>query len=133
MATIARTVLDPERPQDWLDHGYEALFALSWRECLDAQVAAMSKRFAQLGTSVAALDRLAKKEGVTAVDSIEDLLPLLFDHRVYKNYPLSIIEKRDIPKLNGWLDRLTTLDLSKMDLTGLTMIDDWLDRLDEFG
>lgn len=133
MATTAHTMLDPERPQDWLDGGYEALFALSWRDCLGAQIAAMSKRFAQLGTSVAALDRLAKKEGVTSVDSIEDVLPLLFDHRVYKNYPLSIIEKRDIPKLNGWLDRLTTLDLSQMDLTGLTMIDDWLDRLDEFG
>ena len=70
---------------------------------------------------------------MTSVDSIEDILPLLFDHRVYKNYPLSLIETRNIPKLHAWLDRLTTLDLSGMDLSGLTMIDDWLDRLDDFG
>lgn len=132
-AVTARIELDPERPQDWLEHGFEPLFDLSWRDCLGAQVAAMKKRFDQLKSSVAALERLAVKEGVTSIDSIEDLLPLLFDHRVYKNYPLSLIESRDIGKLNGWLNRLTTLDLSKMELTGLSMIDDWLDRLDEFG
>lgn len=132
-AATARIELNPDRPQDWLDRGYEALYELSWRDCLDAQLTAMGKRFDQLSGSVAALERLAKKEGVTSVGSIEDVLPLLFDHRVYKNYPLSLIEKRDIAKLNGWLDRLTTLDLSKMDLAGLTMIDDWLDRLDAFG
>src|SRR5699024_11098677 len=60
-------------------------------------------------------------------------LPLLFDHRVYKSYPLKLIETRDFPRLNAWLNRLTTHDLSKVDLSGLTMLDDWLDRLDEFG
>lgn len=132
-AVTARIELHPERPEDWLQHGFESLYDLSWRDCFDAQVAAMKKRFDQLRSSVAALERLSAKESVTSVDSIEDVLPLLFDHRVYKNYPLSLIERRDIGKLNGWLNRLTTLDLSKMELTGLNMIDDWLDRLDEFG
>ena len=113
-AVTARIELHPERPEDWLQHGFESLYDLSWRDCFDAQVAAMKKRFYQLRSSVAALERLSAKESVTSVDSIEDVLPLLFDHRVYKNYPLSLIERRDIGKLNGWLNRLTTLDLSKM-------------------
>jgi len=125
--------LDPQTPWTWIDEGYEPLYAMSWRDCEDAQLAALKLQFDKLSGQVAALDKLAKREGVANVDSVEDALPLLFDHRIYKSYPLSIIEKRDIGKLNSWLDRLTTHDLSKMDLSGLTMIDDWLDRLDEFG
>lgn len=125
--------LSPERPWTWIDDGFEPLYAMSWRECEEAQLAALKLQFDKLGGQVAALDKLAKREGVTAIDSVEDALPLLFDHRIYKSYPLSIIEKRDIARLNTWLDRLTTHDLTALDLTGVSMIDDWLDRLDEFG
>ncbi|MCX7865424.1 MAG: hypothetical protein N2423_10400 [Novosphingobium sp.] len=135
MATIAqpRVTLDPQAPETWIDQGFEPLFAMSWRDCLDAQTHALIKRFDHLRDGVAALDKLARREGISSIAGIEDALPLLFDHRIYKSYPLSIIEKREIAKLNAWLDRLTTHDLTKMDLSGLTMIDDWLDRLDAFG
>jgi hypothetical protein len=106
---------------------------MSWRDCEDVQFAALQLRFEEQKESVAALQKLAKREGVSSLDSIEDALPLLFDHRVYKSYPLAIIEKRDFPRLNQWLDRLTTHDLSRVDLSSLTMVDQWLDRLDEFG
>ena len=132
--TLARPAsLDPQTPWTWIDAGFEPLYAMSWRDCEEAQLAALKLQFAKLNGPVAALEKLAKREGVVAIDSVEDALPLLFDHRIYKSYPLAIIEKREIGKLNGWLDRLTTHDLSKMDLSGLSMIDDWLDRLDEFG
>lgn len=135
MATSATAPaeLNAERPETWLDQGYEPLYEMSWRDCFAPQMAAMSKRFEQLGTSVAALEKLARKEGVTSVESIEDVLPLLFDHRVYKNYPLSLIENRDVKRLNAWLDRLTTVDLSGIDLNGVTTIDGWLDALDASG
>jgi len=135
MATTAETRvnLDPEAPETWIDGGFEPLYAMSWRDCVEVQTAALIKRFERFKDSVAALDKLAKREGISSISSVEDALPLLFDHRIYKSYPLSIIEKRELGKLNSWLDRLTTHDLTKMDLSGLTMIDDWLDRLDEFG
>lgn len=126
-------VLSAGNPADWLDDGYEALFELSWRDYEDVQLAVLVRRFEDLRGSVAALDRLAKREGISSIASIDDALPLFFDHRVYKSYPLSLIEKRDFPKLTGWLDRLTTHDLTKLDLTGLATIEDWLDRLDAFG
>ncbi len=125
--------LPPESPESWLDHGFEKLYTLSWRDYEGAQLAAMKLRFGQLKDSVASLQRLAKKEGVTTVDTVEDVLPLLYDHRIYKAYPLSLIENRDFPKLTAWLDRLTTHDLSTLDLSGLELLDDWLTRLDEFG
>jgi len=132
-AAIEAVKLDPNSPESWIDDGFEPLYAMSWRDCQEAQLAALIKRFEQFRHSVAALDKLAKREGISSIGSIEDALPLLFDHRIYKSYPLSIIERRDIAKLNSWLDRLTTHDLSTLDLSGLTMIDDWLDRLDDFG
>lgn len=133
---VSRSILDVlpvDRPGSWLDDGFERIYELSWRDYYEIQLQIMKRRFEQMSVSVAALERLAKRQGVESVDSVEDVLPLLFDHRIYKSYPLNLIEKRDIPKLNAWLGRLTTHDLSKVDLTGLTMIDDWLTRLDEFG
>jgi len=126
-------LLPLDRPGAWLDKGYEPLLAVSWRDCENVQLRVLKRRFADMKDQVQALERLAKRQGVADVDCVEDALPLLFDHRVYKSYPLTLIENRDLPRLNAWLDRLTTHDLSKVDLSGLTMIDDWLTRLDEAG
>lgn len=132
-AVVQDRVYSPESPWDWLSEGFEPLYALSWRDFEDIQLAALKLQFDRLGGSVAALEKLARREGVTQVESIEDALPLLFDHRVYKNYPLSLIEKRDVARLNAWLGRLTTHDLSQVNLDGVSTIDGWLDRLDDFG
>lgn len=126
-------VLPADRPGTWLDDGYERMYELSWRDYYDIQLQILKRRFDEMNGPVAALERLAKRQGVERVESLEELLPLLFDHRVYKSYPLSLIEKRDLPKLNAWLGRLTTHDLSKVDLSGLNTIDGWLTRLDDFG
>ena len=134
MATLAqKTVLDPATPGKWLEHGFEAMFELSWRDYADVQLEVLKRQFDTFRGSVQALDKLATREGVTKVDSIEDALPLLFDHRIYKSYPISLIENRDLAKLTSWLGRLTTLPLHQMDLSGLTTLDDWMDRLDAFG
>jgi len=125
--------LSPERPEEWLQNGYEPLYELSWRDYENVQIAALKLRFERLRDSVAGLGKLAKREGITSADSVEDVLPLLFDHRIYKSYPLSIIEKRDVGRLNSWLDRLTTHDLSGVNLAGVNTVEGWLDRLDEFG
>ncbi|TCU58594.1 hypothetical protein EDF58_103128 [Novosphingobium sp. PhB57] len=68
-----------------------------------------------------------------AIDKLEDVLPVCFDHRVLKNYPIQIIENRDFAKLTGWLDKLTAHDLTRVDLTGVTTIEQWLRRLEAYG
>jgi len=132
-AAIDTSHLSPEAPDTWLDHGFEPIYELSWRDYADVQLTALKLHFAKVSGRVAALDKLADREGIKSIDSIEEGLPLLFDHRVLKNYPLSLIETRDVGRLNSWLDRLTTHDLSKVDLTGVNTVDGWLDKLDDFG
>lgn len=130
----AKTVTLPaDDPGSWPYHSIDDLLAISRHDYEHAQLEAMRFRFARLKTGVEALSRLVDRQGVDDFDSFEAALPLFFDHRVYKSYPLALIETRDFAKLTAWLNRLTTHDLLRIDLTGLRTLDDWLDRLDENG
>jgi hypothetical protein len=125
--------LDPADPAAWAAQPCELLFTLSRDEVAGAQLEAVARRFERLRPSLAALDKLASRQGVERIDSFEDALPVYFDHRVLKSYPLSLIENRDFDRLTGWLQRLTTHDLSTMSREGLGSVDDWLQRLDDNG
>jgi len=61
------------------------------------------------------LTKLADKQGITSISKIDDVLPLLLEHTVYKSYPSFLLENREYGKLTRWLDRLTPYDLSKVD------------------
>jgi hypothetical protein len=125
--------LRAENPAAWPHYRYEDLLALDSTEREALQLAALKLRFQGLRDKVPALGKLASKQGVGGIERIADVLPLCFDHRVLKNYPLSILENRDLPKLTAWLNKLTAHDLTRVDLRGLKTIDQWLDRLTEFG
>ncbi len=123
----------PENPAGWPNHRHQDLFAIPREELEALQLKALQLRFQRFRNAVPALKKLADRQGVDTIDKISDVLPVCFDHRVLKNYPTPILENRDFAKLTQWLDRLTMHDLSRMDLSGLKTIDDWLYRLDAFG
>ena len=123
----------PENPAGWPNHRHQDLFAIPREELEELQLKALKLRFQRFRNTVPALRKLADRQGVETIDKLSAVLPVCFDHRVLKNYPTPILENRDFAKLTQWLDRLTMHDLSRMDLSGLKTIDDWLYRLDEFG
>lgn len=123
----------PDNPGAWTYRPFEQLFALPREERERLQLEAVRINFARLRNRVPALKKLADRQGVDHIDRIEDVLPVCFDHRVLKNYPIQILENRDFAKLTQWLDKLTVHDLTKMDLSGLTTIEGWLERLEAFG
>lgn len=125
--------LPSESPAEWSRHSFDELMTIDRTKVEAAQLEALKHRFSQLRDRVKALQTLADKQGVDKIDSLEDALPLFFDHRVYKTYPLSLLEKRQFAPLTKWLDRLTTHDLTQMSLEDLDSVDSWLDRLDDFG
>jgi hypothetical protein len=123
----------PENPAGWTAHHHDDVLAIP-REELDAlQLEALQFRFPRFRNRVPALRKLADRQGVDHIGTLDDVLPVSFDHRVLKNYPSAIIENRDFPRLTAWLDRLTMHDLSRVDLSGLTTIESWLERLERFG
>ncbi|WP_298197561.1 hypothetical protein [Novosphingobium sp.] len=110
------------------DFGRGYRMARAEREPL--QLAALRDRFAALRGPIGALGRLADEQGLADITRLEDVVPLLFPHTVYKSYPLSFLEQGRFDRLTRWLDGLTTLDLSGFDSAGIDTIDDWVRRLD---
>src|ERR1700758_2005003 len=122
-----------DNPGAWTYRRFEDLYAIPREEREQLQLEAVRINFARMRNRIPALKKLADRQGVEHIDKIEDVLPVCFDHRVLKNYPIQIIENRDFPKLTGWLDKLTAHDLTRMDLTGVTTIEQWLGRLAAYG
>src|SRR5580698_965793 len=123
----------PDNPGAWTWRRYEDLYAIPREEREKLQLDAVRYNFGIMRNRIPALQKLADRQGLERIDKIEDVLPVCFDHRVLKNYPIQIIENRDFPKLTRWLDKLTAHDLTKVDLSGITTIEHWLARLEAFG
>ena len=131
--TTQHAALDPTDPRSWSALPFETLFSLSREEVQTAQEAAFARRFETLRPQLEALDKLATRQGFDRIRSIEDSIPIFFDHRVLKSYPLSLIEKGQYDRLTKWFQRLTTHDLSAISMEGVDSIDSWIDRLEEHG
>jgi hypothetical protein len=131
--TALITELDPDNVAGWAAQPFEALLPLSAEQIEVPQLEALRRKFDRLRAGVSALDALAAREGVDRIESFDDAAPLLFDHRVYKSYPTSIVERRQFDRLAKWLQRLTTHDLSEIPMQDVTSVDGWLERLDEHG
>src|SRR4030095_13583072 len=53
------------------------------------------------------------------------------EHTMYKSYPVSFLGNRQFDKLTTWLDKLTSVDLGKVDARRCDSIHGWLDWLPE--
>lgn len=94
------------------------------------QLTIMAARFRDLRPRIAQLAKLAKLQGVESIGAINDVAPLLFQHTVYKSYPVSLLEKGRYDLLTRWLDGLTVHDLSGVDVSGCAGFDTWFDALE---
>jgi len=120
-----------ENPADYVERPYREIFHLtdSERERLWIEVA--RRRFAELRDRLPMLKILADKQGIGAIDTLDDLAPLLFKLSVYNSYPLNWLEKSDFAKLTKWLGKLTTVDLSGVDIANVELIEEWFAALAE--
>lgn len=98
------------------------------RESLQSEV--FRQRFGELRPRITQLNKLSSLQDIASVETIDDAPPLLFQHTVYKSYPISLIEKRRFDLLTRWLGGLTTHDLSKVDVSGVDSFDAWFDALE---
>ncbi|MGT2458043.1 hypothetical protein ACU4GI_34835 [Cupriavidus basilensis] len=90
-------------PAALANHSCEAWQHLPREEVDAIQLAALRRRFALLRDSVPVLKKLADAECVTQIDQLNDAVPLLFEHTVFKSYPPSLLEKRDSARsISGW-------------------------------
>ena len=95
----------------------------------ELQAEALSLRFDQQKERIPTLSKLADRQRISRVDEIDDVLPLLFEHTMYKSYPTYLLEKGQFGNMTAWLNRLTSHDLSGVDTSGCDSIHSWLDLL----
>lgn len=127
-------VVDAQRfadgPAEYFGHSWYAMQHVAADELSALQLTALRRRFAELREAIPTLTRLAEEAGIDTVDELNDVVPLLFPHSVYKSYPSALLDRSRFADLTRWLDRLTTIDLTGVDVSGCDSIDSWLDTLE---
>ena len=91
---------------------------------------AMARRFADHRANIEMVRNLADRLGIKEVREFDDIVPLFFAHTAFKSYPAALLDKKRFDLMTKWLGKLTTHDLSKVDVRGCESIDEWIDRLD---
>lgn len=113
-------------PSAYFSHSLTRMMGNSQAEIDSLQLSGLTRRFAHFRGRLGMLDKLADRQNIHSIKQLDDVVPLLFGHEIYKSYPASLLEKHRFTELTRWLNKLTTLDLSKADVSGCRTIDDWL-------
>jgi hypothetical protein len=97
------------------------------------QLEAARELFAERREQIPVLRRRAEEAGVREIRDFADLVPLLFSHTVYKSYPAAFIEQGRWDRLSQWLQTLSVEDPTRVDVTGVNNVDEWIARLEAAG
>ena len=116
-------------PPAFFDRSYTKQHSIPRDRMQELQLAALTLRFHQGLAHMAMVSKLAGRQGIAQVSEFDDVVPLLFEHTMYKSYPLSLLERRQFDKLTSWVSKLTPLDLSAVDASTCDSIDSWLAAL----
>ncbi|MFX0123457.1 MAG: hypothetical protein ACFFAE_07430 [Candidatus Hodarchaeota archaeon] len=120
-------------PRDWPRRDLRTpseCFVHEGAELETLQLRALQERFEELSQKVPAVRDLAARQGVSQITTLNDILPILFTHTVYKSYPLLLIEKKRFDHLTRWLSKFSTVDMTNVKLNNPQTIDEWLDQLE---
>jgi hypothetical protein len=102
------------------------------QQASDENLERIDARFQERLEQVPVLRQRADAEGIKSVTSLEELVPLLFPHTVYKSYPPALVEQGRWAQMNKWLDS-TSVHRVDVDVDGVTDIDGWIERLGQHG
>ena len=123
-------VANATEANDLLSLSVDELYSIPVDEIESFRLRAAQSLFEQVRPKVEFLDKLAKNQGITDIDTLEHLIPILFAHTAYKSYPMGLLERGDFTRLTAWLGQLTAHDLSRVDASSVELIEDWLLLLD---
>lgn len=98
-------------------------------DLLPLQLQAAQELFRERREQIPLVGRRADDAGISEVRSLDDLVPLLFAHTVYKSYPASFIEQGRWDRMLQWLNTLSVEDVTQVDVAGVSDVDEWIARL----
>lgn len=116
-------------------HTHQRWGRMSRAEIEALQLAGIRQRFTELRERIPMLKKLADGQGIERIEQLDDLVPLLFEHTLYKSYPPSLLEKKNFAAINKWLARLVTPEVAEAilaaDVSACEGLDDWFDAMDK--
>jgi len=130
MSVVGEKQRFADAPAEYFGHSWHAMQHDPGGARAPLHPPALQRRFEELREQIPILGRMADESAIDAVDELNDIVPLLFQHSVYKSYPASLLVRNRFTELTRWLDRLTTLDLAGVDVSACDSIDAWLDTLE---
>lgn len=99
------------------------------------QIEGLKRRFAQFRHAIPMLKKLADAEGIDAIENVDDIVPLLFEHTIYKSYPASLLDNNNFTQINRWLSKLVVPEAAEMilatDVSSCRGLDDWFEAMDQ--
>jgi hypothetical protein len=128
-----RALLDD--PAALVDQSVDRWNNLARAEIDGLQLAGLQERFAELRDRIPVVKKLADAEDVHGIEALDDVVPLLFEHTVYKSYPPSLLAKRNFAQINRWLSRLVTPEMAEAitaaNVSNCEGLDAWFATMDE--
>jgi hypothetical protein len=118
-------------PVDFFDGSYTKMQTVPSEDVAEMQLKALRFRFSALRDRIPVLTRLADGQGIQEIETIDEIVPLLFEHTAFKSYPTSLIDRKRFDQLTRWLGKLTSHDLSGVDVSNCLGLDDWFAALEE--
>ena len=95
-------------------------------------IGAAARRFQECVEKVPVLRQRASAKGISEIRFLEDLVPLMFPHTVYKSYPAALVDNGRWEQLNRWLGSVSARPI-EVDVSGVENVDGWIARLAEAG
>jgi hypothetical protein len=117
-------------PIAYFDGSITKMHTIPQPELEELQREAMRQRFREHRESIEMVRNLADRLSIEEVKDFHDMAPLFFAHTAFKSYPASLLDNKRFDLMTGWLQKLTSKDLSKVDCEGCDSIEEWIDRLD---
>src|SRR5580704_2653372 len=103
MSIAADHQLFGDSPAEYFGHSWHAMQHVPAEELAWLQLSTLQRRFDELRDRIPTLQRMATESGIGSIDEPNDLVPLLFQHSVYKSYPASLLLDNRFSELTNWL------------------------------
>lgn len=108
-------------------------FDLPYNDVQALQLEAVNELFQQQKSTIKLLAHRAQQANIDHINSLADLVPLLFPHTVYKSYPESFLMNKRWDKLAKWLQATSSVPVPVEDPEQYPDIDSWLASLEKHG
>jgi len=118
-------------PIEFFNHSITQMHMMDTNELEALQREIMALRFKDHYQSIEILRNLADRLEISELKEFNDVLPLLFPHTVFKSYPASLLDNKRFDLMTAWLNKLTSYDISEVDVSGCDSIDEWIECLDQ--